>query len=147
MKEKVDPYLRPLYDALHDMLPGDQIQRRIDEGVIEVAPLAFMRGRTLAHSYVILDEAQNCTPQQMKMFLTRLGEGARMAVTGDPTQTDLPAGQMSGLEEARQVLAGVDGVAMVEFSDEDVVRHPLVRRIVRAYADFHVRRGHGPKRP
>jgi phosphate starvation-inducible PhoH-like protein len=134
MKEKVDPYLRPLYDALHDMLPGDQIQRRMDEGVIEVAPLAFMRGRTLAHSYVILDEAQNCTPQQMKMFLTRLGEGARMAVTGDLTQTDLPAGQLSGLEEAKTVLAGVEGVAMVEFSDEDVVRHPLVQRIVRAYA-------------
>jgi phosphate starvation-inducible PhoH-like protein len=146
MKEKVDPYLRPLYDALYDMLPAEQIQRRIDEGVIEVAPLAFMRGRTLAHSYVILDEAQNCTPQQMKMFLTRLGEGARMAVTGDPTQTDLPSGQMSGLSEARTVLAGVEGVDMVQFTDEDVVRHPLVRRIVRAYAAHDARRGNGPKR-
>ena len=146
MKEKVDPYLRPLYDALHDMLPAEQIQRRLDEGVIEVAPLAFMRGRTLAHSYVILDEAQNSTPQQMKMFLTRLGEGARMAVTGDPTQTDLPAGQMSGLSEARTVLAGVEGVELVEFSEADVVRHPLVQRIVRAYAAFDARRGNGPKR-
>ena len=147
MKEKVDPYLRPLYDALHDMLPAEQIQRRLDEGVIEVAPLAFMRGRTLAHSYVILDEAQNSTPMQMKMFLTRLGEGARMAVTGDPTQTDLPSGQMSGLSEARAVLSGVEGVDIVEFSEADVVRHPLVQRIVRAYAAFDARRGPGPKRP
>ena len=146
MKEKVDPYLRPLYDALHDMLPGDQIQRRIDEGVIEVAPLAFMRGRTLAHSYVILDEAQNCTPQQMKMILTRLGEGARMAVTGDPTQTDLPIGQVSGLADARGVLEGVEGVAMTEFTEADVVRHPLVQRIVRAYAARDAARGNGPKR-
>lgn len=146
MKEKVDPYLRPLYDALHDMLPGDQIQRRIDEGVIEVAPLAFMRGRTLAHSYVILDEAQNCTPQQMKMFLTRLGEGARMAVTGDPTQTDLPPGQVSGLADARGVLDGVEGVAITEFSEDDVVRHPLVQRIVRAYAARDAARVTGPKR-
>ena len=147
MKEKVDPYLRPLYDALHDMIPPEQIQRRLDEGVIEVAPLAFMRGRTLAHSYVILDEAQNCTPQQMKMFLTRLGEGARMAVTGDPSQTDLPPGQSSGLSEARSVLAGVEGVEMIEFTEADVVRHPLVARIVRAYAAFDARRGNGPKRP
>ncbi len=146
MKEKVDPYLRPLYDALHDMLPGEQIQRRIDEGVIEVAPLAFMRGRTLAHSYVILDEAQNCTPMQMKMFLTRLGEGARMAVTGDPTQTDLPDGQTSGLADARGILEGVEGVAIREFTDADVVRHPLVQRIVRAYAARDARRGNGPKR-
>ncbi len=146
MKEKVDPYLRPLYDALHDMLPADLIQRRLDEGIIEVAPLAFMRGRTLAHSYVILDEAQNSTPQQMKMFLTRLGEGARMAVTGDLTQTDLPAGQTSGLAEARSVLANVEGVAMIEFTDEDVVRHPMVQRIVRAYAAFDLRRNQGAKR-
>jgi phosphate starvation-inducible PhoH-like protein len=146
LKEKVDPYLRPLYDALYDMLPPEQIQRRIDEGVIEVAPLAFMRGRTLAHSYVILDEAQNCTPQQMKMFLTRLGEGARMAVTGDPTQTDLPPGQVSGLAEARAVLAEVEGVEMVEFTDEDVVRHALVQRIVRAYAAHDMRRGNTSKR-
>ena len=147
MKEKVDPYLRPLYDALHDMLPGELIERRLEEGVIEVAPLAFMRGRTLAHSYVILDEAQNTTPQQMKMFLTRLGEGARMAVTGDPTQTDLPAGQMSGLAEARVVLTGVQGVATVELTDEDVVRHPLVQRIVKAYAAHDLRRTTDGKRP
>jgi len=148
MKEKVDPYLRPLYDALHDMLSADQIQRRIDEGVIEVAPLAFMRGRTLAHSFVILDEAQNCTAQQMKMFLTRLGEGARMAVTGDPTQTDLPPGQLSGLADAQEILAGIEGVAMTEFTDVDVVRHPLVQRIVKAYdARDKRRRGNGPKRP
>ena len=146
MKEKVDPYLRPLYDALHDMLPAEQIERCIAEGVIEVAPLAFMRGRTLAHSYCILDEAQNCTPQQMKMFLTRLGDGARMAVTGDPTQTDLPVGQVSGLAEARVVLDGVDGVAMTEFTEADVVRHPLVQRIVRAYAVHDARRGNGQKR-
>jgi phosphate starvation-inducible PhoH-like protein len=146
MKEKVDPYLRPLYDALHDMLPGDQIQRRIDEGVIEVAPLAFMRGRTLSHSYVILDEAQNTTPQQMKMFLTRLGEGSRMTVTGDPTQTDLPASQMSGLSEARDVLAGVEGVATIELLEEDVVRHPMVRKIVKAYADHDRQRPRDPKR-
>ena len=146
MKEKVDPYLRPLYDALHDMLPAEQIERRMDEGVIEVAPLAFMRGRTLAHSYVILDEAQNCTPQQMKMFLTRLGEGARMAVTGDPTQTDLPAGQVSGLADARSVLVGVEGVAFTEFTEDDVVRHPLVQRIVRAYAARDAARGPNPKR-
>jgi phosphate starvation-inducible PhoH-like protein len=147
MKEKVDPYLRPLYDALYDMLPAEQIQRRIDEGIIEVAPLAFMRGRTLAHSYVILDEAQNCTPMQMKMFLTRLGEGARMAVTGDPTQTDLPVGQLSGLADARGILEGVEGVAIHEFTDADVVRHPLVQRIVRAYAARDAKRGNGPKRP
>jgi phosphate starvation-inducible PhoH-like protein len=146
MKEKVDPYLRPLYDALHDMLPAEQIERRMAEGVIEVAPLAFMRGRTLAHSYVILDEAQNTTTQQMKMFLTRLGDGARMAVTGDPTQTDLPAGQLSGLTEARTVLDGVEGVAMTEFTEADVVRHPLVQRIVKAYAAYDARRGNGPRR-
>ncbi|MFV3074611.1 PhoH family protein [Niveispirillum fermenti] len=133
MKEKVDPYLRPLYDALHDMLPGDQVTKRMETGVIEVAPLAFMRGRTLSHAFVILDEAQNTTPMQMKMFLTRLGEGSRMVVTGDITQIDLPSGQKSGLREALSILRGVDGVAFVEFTDQDVVRHPLVGRIVRAY--------------
>ncbi|MFV3129560.1 PhoH family protein [Niveispirillum sp. KHB5.9] len=133
MKEKVDPYLRPLYDALHDMLPGDQVTKRLETGVIEVAPLAFMRGRTLAHAFVILDEAQNTTPMQMKMFLTRLGEGSRMVVTGDVTQIDLPSGQKSGLREALSILRGVEGVSFVEFTDQDVVRHPLVGRIVRAY--------------
>lgn len=139
MEEKVDPYLRPLYDALHDMLPGEQIARRREAGEIEVAPLAFMRGRTLSNAFVILDEAQNTTPQQMKMFLTRLGEGSRMVVTGDPSQIDLPRGQPSGLDEAREILSDVDGVGIVTFSQDDVVRHPLVQKIVRAY-DAHERK-------
>lgn len=133
MKEKVDPYLRPLYDALYDMIPGDKVERAITAGVIEIAPLAFMRGRTLANAAVILDEAQNTTSMQMKMFLTRLGENARMIVTGDPSQIDLPRGVKSGLVEALQILNGVDGVSFVRFKDADVVRHPLVGRIVRAY--------------
>ncbi|WP_454288410.1 PhoH family protein [Rhizobium arsenicireducens] len=133
MKEKVDPYLRPLYDALYDMMPGDKVERAITAGVIEIAPLAFMRGRTLANAAVILDEAQNTTSMQMKMFLTRLGENARMIVTGDPSQVDLPRGVKSGLVEALQILKGVDGVSFVRFKDADVVRHPLVGRIVRAY--------------
>jgi phosphate starvation-inducible PhoH-like protein len=133
LKEKVDPYLRPLYDALFDMLPGEQVQRWIDTGEIEIAPLAFMRGRTLSHAYVILDEAQNTTSMQMKMFLTRLGEGSHMAVTGDPSQTDLPGGQQSGLAEVRRILADVEGVAFIELTSADVVRHDLVSRIVDAY--------------
>ena len=133
MREKVDPYLRPLYDALHDMLPAELVQHKLEDGDIEVAPLAFMRGRTLTHCFVILDEAQNTTPMQMKMFLTRLGEGSRMVITGDPTQVDLPPGISSGLADARAVLRGVDGVAMIEFQESDVVRHPLVTRIVNAY--------------
>jgi phosphate starvation-inducible protein PhoH and related proteins len=133
MKEKVDPYLRPLYDALYDMMPGDKVERAITAGVIEIAPLAFMRGRTLANAAVILDEAQNTTSMQMKMFLTRLGENARMIVTGDPSQVDLPRGMKSGLVEALQILRGVDGISVVRFKDTDVVRHPLVARIVRAY--------------
>ncbi len=133
MKEKVDPYLRPLYDALHDMLPGEQVARRIAAGEIEIAPLAFMRGRTLAHAYCILDEAQNTTPAQIKMFLTRMGEGSRMVVTGDPTQVDLPSGQPSGLAEALRILEGVDGIGVARFAERDVVRHPLVARIVAAY--------------
>jgi len=133
MKEKVDPYLRPLYDALYDMMPGDKVERAITAGVIEIAPLAFMRGRTLANAAVILDEAQNTTSMQMKMFLTRLGENARMIVTGDPSQVDLPRGMKSGLVEALQILHGVEGISVVRFKDADVVRHPLVARIVRAY--------------
>ncbi|MBK1661072.1 PhoH family protein [Paracraurococcus ruber] len=133
MKEKVDPYLRPLYDALHDMLPAEQVARRIASGEIEIAPLAFMRGRTLAHCYAILDEAQNTTPAQMKMFLTRMGEGSRMVITGDPTQVDLPNGQQSGLSEALRILDGVPGIAVARFDERDVVRHPLVARIVAAY--------------
>jgi phosphate starvation-inducible protein PhoH and related proteins len=133
MKEKVDPYLRPLYDALYDMMPGDKVERAIAAGVIEIAPLAFMRGRTLAHSAVILDEAQNTTAMQMKMFLTRLGEGSRMIVTGDPSQIDLLPGQKSGLVEALDILTDVPGIEIVRFTQKDVVRHPLVAEIVNAY--------------
>ncbi len=133
MKEKVDPYLRPLYDALHDLMPADQVIRRITNGEIEVAPLAFMRGRTLAHAFAILDEAQNTTPVQMKMFLTRMGEGTRMAITGDLTQVDLPTGVRSGLRDAMDTLEGVSGIQVVRFDNRDVVRHPLVARIVAAY--------------
>ena len=133
LKEKIDPYLRPLYDALYDTLPGEQVVKEIESGVIEVAPLAFMRGRTLANSYVILDEAQNTTPVQMKMFLTRLGENSRMAITGDPSQVDLPLGAKSGLVDALDVLSGVKEVSTVRFTDADVVRHPLVTRVVKAY--------------
>lgn len=133
LKEKIDPYLRPLYDALYDTLPGEQVVKEIESGVIEVAPLAFMRGRTLANSYVILDEAQNTTPVQMKMFLTRLGENSRMAITGDPSQVDLPLGAKSGLVDALDVLSGVPDVATVRFTDADVVRHPLVTKVVKAY--------------
>jgi phosphate starvation-inducible PhoH-like protein len=133
MKDKVDPYLRPLYDALHDMLPADQVAKRMESGEIEVAPLAFMRGRTLAHSFVILDEAQNTTAMQMKMFLTRLGEGSRMVITGDTSQIDLPRGTVSGLKEAMRILDGVDGISFIHFQHGDVVRDELVARIVRAY--------------
>ena len=133
MKEKIDPYLRPLYDALHDMYSGDQIEKKLTSGEIEVAPLAFMRGRTLTNSFIILDEAQNCTPMQLKMFLTRLGENSQMAVTGDPSQTDLPAGTYSGLSDAMHILDGIDGLEFVRFTHSDVVRHPLVSRIVQAY--------------
>ncbi len=133
LQDKIDPYLRPLYDALHDMLPGDQVIRRMGSGEIEVAPLAFMRGRTLDHAFVILDEAQNTSVMQMKMFLTRLGEKSRMVITGDMSQIDLPAGTRSGLGDALQVLDGVAGIGMVNFTEKDVVRHSLVMRIVRAY--------------
>ena len=133
MKEKVDPYLRPLYDALYDMIPADKVERAMAAEVIEIAPLAFMRGRTLRNAAIILDEAQNTTPMQMKMFLTRLGEGGRMIVTGDPSQIDLPPNTRSGLVEALQVLDGVPGIVTVRFGDVDVVRHPLVAEIVKAY--------------
>jgi phosphate starvation-inducible PhoH-like protein len=133
MKEKVDPYLRPLYDALYDMMPASLVAKGISENQIEIAPLAFMRGRTLSSAFIILDEAQNTTPQQMKMFLTRLGEGSRMVVTGDPTQVDLPSGITSGLSDAVTVLEGVKGVEAVGFSNADIVRHALVGRIVAAY--------------
>ena len=130
---KVDPYLRPLYDALYDLMGYDKVNRSFERGAIEIAPLAFMRGRTLNHSFVILDEAQNTTPEQMKMFLTRIGFGSKAVVTGDVTQTDLAKGQASGLIDARQVLEGVRGIAVTEFQSDDVVRHPLVQAIVDAY--------------
>ena len=133
MDEKVDPYMRPMYDALYEMLPGDKVMKRRAEGEIEVAPLAFMRGRTLANSFIILDEAQNTTPMQMKMFLTRMGENSRMAVTGDPSQADLPAGAQSGLLDALPLLERIPAVEIVNFSHEDVVRHRLVSDIVQAY--------------
>ena len=134
LKEKIDPYLRPLYDALHDMIPAEQIAHRLESGEIEIAPLAFMRGRTLAHCFVILDEAQNTTPMQMRMFLTRLGEGSRMVITGDPSQTDLPNNQRSGLTDAVETLENVTGIRFVRLTSQDVVRHDLVTRIVEAYA-------------
>ena len=130
---KVDPYLRPLYDALYDLMGYDKVNRAFERGAIEIAPLAFMRGRTLNHSFVILDEAQNTTPEQMKMFLTRIGFGSKAVVTGDVTQVDLAKGQASGLADARRVLDGVRGIAMTEFHSDDVVRHPLVQAIVDAY--------------
>jgi phosphate starvation-inducible PhoH-like protein len=133
LKEKVDPYMRPLYDALQDMLPEGKLQQRIEAGQIEIAPLAYMRGRTLSSAYVILDEAQNTTPSQMKMFLTRMGENSRMIVTGDPTQTDLPPGMPSGLSDAVRKLAGLQAVGVVRFDKKDVVRHPLVGEIIEAY--------------
>jgi phosphate starvation-inducible PhoH-like protein len=133
MREKVDPYLRPIYDALYDLMEARIVERALQSGEIEIAPLAFMRGRTLSNAVVILDEAQNTTSMQMKMFLTRLGENSRMIVTGDPSQVDLPRGQTSGLAEAIRLLANVDGIAQVAFSAEDVVRHELVARIVAAY--------------
>jgi phosphate starvation-inducible PhoH-like protein len=133
MREKVDPYLRPLYDALYDMMPPDKVERGLQSGLIEVAPLAFMRGRTLADAIVILDEAQNTTSMQMKMFLTRLGENSKMIVTGDPSQIDLPPGQTSGLVEAVSLLGGISRIAQIRFTSADVVRHPLVGQIVDAY--------------
>jgi phosphate starvation-inducible PhoH-like protein len=134
MKEKVDPYLRPIYDALYDCLPAEQVERRIASGEIEIAPIAFMRGRTLADAFVILDEAQNTTPAQMKMFLTRFGQNSRMVICGDPNQVDLPGGPpASGLNDATRRLEGVEGIAFSRFSTADVVRHPIVGRIVEAY--------------
>ncbi|MEM6439651.1 MAG: PhoH family protein [Pseudomonadota bacterium] len=133
MKEKIDPYMQPLYDSLNDLLPAKQVQRWMEEKKIEIAPLAFMRGRTLSNAFVVLDEAQNTTEMQMKMFLTRMGEGARMAITGDLSQIDLPRGVNSGLKQASRVLAGIEAIGFVKFAASDVVRHPLVAKIVEAY--------------
>ena len=135
MREKVDPYLRPLYDALYDCLPAERVEKEIENNVIEIAPLAFMRGRTLSNSFVILDEAQNCTTMQMKMFLTRLGEGSKMVITGDPSQVDLPRGEKSGLMDASYLLRKVDEIKQITFQGEDVVRRDLVAKIVAAYDD------------
>ena len=132
-EEKVGPYLRPLYDALYDMMDVDKTQRFIEQGVLEVAPLAYMRGRTLNDSFIILDEAQNCTPEQMKMFLTRLGFDSKTVITGDVTQSDLPQGKMSGLVQAREILKGIEGIQFIEFLGSDVVRHELVQKIIKAY--------------
>jgi phosphate starvation-inducible PhoH-like protein len=134
LREKVDPYMRPLYDALDELLEDTVFLKYLERGTIEVAPLAYMRGRTLSNAFVILDEAQNATAEQLKMFLTRMGSASRMVVTGDATQVDLPSGARSGLRDAARRLSGVEDVAVVELSEGDVVRHPLVARIIRAYA-------------
>ena len=136
LQEKIDPYLKPLYDALYDMLDVERVDRHLERGVIEIAPIAFMRGRTLNDSFVILDEAQNTTREQMKMFLTRIGYNSKAVITGDITQVDLPLGKMSGLIEARTVISGVEGISFIHFNERDVVRHPLVQRIVRAYESY-----------
>jgi phosphate starvation-inducible PhoH-like protein len=146
MHEKVNPYLRPLYDALHDMMEFDRASKLVEKGIIEVAPLAFMRGRTLNDSFVILDEAQNTGPEQMKMFLTRLGFNSKAVITGDITQVDLPENKMSGLIEIQSILKGIDGIEFVYFSDKDVVRHPLVQDIIRAYERADERRQRGRER-
>jgi len=144
LAQKVDPYLRPLYDALYDLMGFDRVTKAFEKGTLEIAPLAFMRGRTLNHAFVILDEAQNTTPEQMKMFLTRIGFGAKAVVTGDVTQIDLQRGQKSGLIEARRILAGVRGIAFTDFTAADVVRHPLVARIIDAY-EKHAEEGASPR--
>jgi phosphate starvation-inducible PhoH-like protein len=144
LTQKVDPYLRPLYDALYDLMGFEKVGKQFERGAIEIAPLAFMRGRTLNHSFVILDEAQNTTPEQMKMFLTRIGFGSKAVLTGDITQIDLPKGQKSGLKEAEDVLGEVRGLAFVRFGTRDVVRHPLVQRIVNAYEQHAARQGPAP---
>jgi phosphate starvation-inducible PhoH-like protein len=136
LQQKIDPYMRPLYDALYDMLDADKLDRFLEKGIIEVAPLAFMRGRTLNDSFVILDEAQNTTSEQMKMFLTRLGFNSKAVVTGDVTQIDLPAGKKSGLVEALEVCGKIEGIGVAQFSEKDVVRHNLVQQIIRAYEEY-----------
>jgi phosphate starvation-inducible PhoH-like protein len=136
LQQKIDPYMRPLYDALYDMLDADKLERFLEKGIIEVAPLAFMRGRTLNDSFVILDEAQNTTSEQMKMFLTRLGFNSKAVITGDVTQIDLPSGKKSGLVEAMEICGRIPGISVVQFGEKDVVRHNLVQQIIRAYEEF-----------
>ena len=147
LQEKIDPYMRPLYDALYDMLDADKLERFVEKGIIEVAPLAFMRGRTLNDSFVILDEAQNTTSEQMKMFLTRLGFNSKAVITGDITQIDLPANRKSGLVEALEVVAKIEGIATVTFNEKDVVRHNLVQQIIRAYEEFDASAGRSSGQP
>lgn len=139
MREKIDPYLRPIYDALNDFLGGERTQKMLERGEIEIAPLAFMRGRTLSHAYVVLDEAQNTTSTQMKMFLSRMGENSRMIITGDPSQTDLPREQISGLRESMDILHGIEEIEFIKFTNEDVVRHKLVGKILNAYDNRNAR--------
>jgi len=141
LQNKVDPYLRPIHDALHDMLGIETYQKYMERGNIEIAPLAYMRGRTLDDAFILLDEAQNTTPEQMKMFLTRIGTGSKAIVTGDITQIDLPTGKMSGLKEAIRVLKNIEGISFCNFTDKDVVRHPLVQKIVLAYEKYNARKG------
>jgi phosphate starvation-inducible PhoH-like protein len=143
LQQKIDPYMRPLYDALYDMLDADKLERFLEKGIIEVAPLAFMRGRTLNDSFVILDEAQNTTSEQMKMFLTRLGFNSKAVITGDTTQIDLPQGKKSGLIEALEVCGKIEGIGVVQFGEKDVVRHNLVQQIIRAYEEYDV--AHPPR--
>jgi phosphate starvation-inducible PhoH-like protein len=143
LQEKVDPYLRPLYDALNDILGPEQVAKSLERGLIEIAPLAYMRGRTLDDAFIILDEAQNSTPEQMKMFLTRLGFGSKMVITGDVTQIDLPRGKKSGLVEAQRILSAVEEIGFIYFSEQDVVRHTLVQRIIVAYTEDAERLGQG----
>ena len=140
LQNKVDPYLRPLYDALYEMLGVENFQKCLERGAIEIAPLAYMRGRTLDDSFIILDEAQNTTPEQMKMFLTRIGFGSKAVITGDITQIDLPSGTKSGLKEAMKVLDNIDDIAITKFSERDVVRHPLVMKIIKAYEKYETRK-------
>ena len=139
MNQKIDPYLRPLYDALYELTGSDSAQRMLDRGILEIAPLAFMRGRTLSHAFVILDEAQNTTAEQMKMFLTRLGTGSRFVITGDATQVDLPGSQVSGLKQALDILKDEPVISIIRLTAEDVVRHELVLRIIKAYERYHNR--------
>ena len=146
MKEKLDPYLQPLYDALNDMIPPAKLAKYLEEGTVQIAPLAYMRGRTLDDSFIILDEAQNTSCEQMKMFLTRMGFGSKMVITGDATQIDLPADKLSGLKQAVRVLKNVEGIGICELTDQDVVRHVMVQRIIKAYADYEDARNEKRKR-
>lgn len=147
MYEKVNPYLRPLYDALFDMMDPDKVSKLMERGVIEIAPLAFMRGRTLNDAFIILDEAQNTTSEQMKMYLTRLGFSSKTVITGDKTQIDLPSGKVSGLVEIERILEGIEGIKFIYFSEKDVVRHKLVQEIVKAYEKHEKRSSDNPKNP